>query len=281
MEAEKFINEKTIRVVIKIGSTLLTNDGCSLNLDGIRNWVEQISALHRRDVQTVLVSSGSIAAGMNSIGLSSKPTNLRHLQALAAVGQMGLTQAYRESFSKHNIKTGQVLLTHDDFADANRYENARHTLNTLLDWNVVPIINENDTVATEGLRLSDNDTLAALTVEMIEASRFIILTDQPGVLESDPNINANADVVRMVDADNPRLLKIAGGSTSLGKGGMITKIKAARSVARIGISTNIVNGRAEDIISRTFFGEQVGTFLRARLKSSASIKDEESYRAWN
>lgn len=250
------------RWVIKIGSALLTNDGRGLDFDAIAGWVEQMVGLKRSGRELVLVSSGAVAEGMCRLGWKKRPHALYELQAAAAVGQMGLVQAYESRFLKHNLHTAQVLLTHDDLADRRRYLNARSTLRTLLKLNVVPVVNENDTVATEEIKFGDNDTLAALVANLVEADLLVILTDQKGVFDCDPRLNPDARLLTQVAADDPELERVAGGGGSgLGRGGMITKVRAARRAARSGASTLIVSGREPDVLRKISEGAEVGTLL--------------------
>ena len=250
------------RAVIKIGSALLTGDGRGLDISGITGWVEQISAIRQRGIEIVLVSSGSVAEGMCRLGWSSRPHALHELQAAASVGQMGLVRTYEALFEKHGLITAQILLTHDDLSNRQRYLNARGTLLTLLELGVVPIINENDTVATEEIRFGDNDTLGALVANLLDADLLIILTDQQGLFECDPRVNPNANLVNEASINDERLSEMVGESLSgLGRGGMITKLRAARLASRSGAATIIASGRETDIISRVFAGEAIGTFL--------------------
>jgi glutamate 5-kinase len=252
---------RTHRCVVKIGSALLTNAGQGLDVPAIENWVGQVAELRRQNIEVLLVTSGAVAAGMQRLGRKSRPHALHELQAMAAVGQMGLVQVYETAFQRHGLHTAQVLLTHDDLADRPRYLNARSTLRTLLEFGVVPVINENDTVATEEIRFSDNDTLAALVANLVEADLLLILTDQQGLYDSDPRENPNARLVNEGQAGDPHLLAMAGGSGALGRGGMRTKITAAEKAARSGAATVIAWGRAENVIPRVLRGEPIGTHL--------------------
>lgn len=250
------------RVVIKIGSALLTQDGHGLNVEGIREWATQIAGLRQQKIDVVLVTSGAVAAGMQRLGHTRRPHALHELQAMAAVGQMGLVQAYETAFQRHGLHTAQVLVTHDDLANRNRYLNARSTLSTLLGLGVVPVINENDTVATEEIRFGDNDTLAALVANLVEADLLLILTDQAGLYERDPRQDATAKLVHEGEAGDAQLLEMAGGSGSLGRGGMRTKLLAAERAANAGAATVIVSGREKNIVPRVLAGEPLGTHLR-------------------
>ncbi len=250
------------RIVVKIGSSLLTNGGQGLNVPAIAGWVEQMAMLKHRDIDMVLVSSGSVAEGMSRLKLPSRPRSLHELQAAASVGQMGLIRNFENKFQKHGLLTAQVLLTHDDLSDRQRYLNARSTLLTLLDFNVVPVVNENDAVATEEIRFGDNDTLAALVANLVEADLLIILTDQLGLFDADPGVNPEAKLISNVSVNDDVLDKVAGGSRSgLGRGGMYTKIRAARLAARSGAATVIVSGQLENVITDVVAGKELGTYL--------------------
>jgi glutamate 5-kinase len=251
------------RIVVKIGSALLTRDGQGLNSDGIQDWVAQIAQLRTRGLELVLVSSGAVAAGMQRLGRSTRPHALHELQAMAAVGQMNLVQVYESAFQRHGLHTAQVLLTHDDLTDRRRYLNSRTTLRTLLGFGVIPVINENDTVATEEIRFGDNDTLAALVANLIEADLLLILTDQRGLYERDPRQDPDAKLLAEGRAGDPQLLSMAGGSGALGRGGMRSKLLAAEKAARSGASTVIASGREANVIARVLDGEPVGTHLQA------------------
>jgi glutamate 5-kinase len=253
---------KTRRWVVKIGSALLTNEGRGLNLDGITGWVEQLVQLHHQGVEIILVSSGSVAEGMSRLGWKKRPSALHELQAAAAVGQMGLVQAYETRFKQHGFQTAQILLTHDDLSNRQRYLNARSTLRTLIDLNVIAIINENDTVVTEEIRFGDNDTLAALVANLIEAEMLVILTDQQGMYDSDPRQNAAAKLISETVVNAAELDGMAGESGGLlGRGGMQTKVRAARLAGRSGCATLIAAGREPDVLNRLFQGEQIGTLF--------------------
>ena len=231
------------RWVVKIGSALLTNDGRGLDEQAIAGWVDQMAALRQQGIELVLVSSGSVAAGMRRLGMSGRPHELHKLQAAAAVGQMGLVQTYEASFQKHGMHTAQILLTHDDLSNRKRYLNARSTLEALVEWGVVPIINENDTVVTDEIRFGDNDTLGALVANLMVADGLILLTDQDGLFDADPRSNPNASLIEQARAEDPALDAVAGGGGALGRGGMMTKLRAARLAARSGAATVIVGGR--------------------------------------
>lgn len=254
------------RIVAKVGSSLVTNDGQGLDRQAVSHWASQIAALRSQGKQVVLVSSGAIAEGMARLGWAKRPTSMHELQAAAAVGQMGLAQAYEVAFSKHNLRTAQILLTHEDLADRQRYLNARSTLFALLRLGVVPIVNENDTVATDEIAVGDNDTLGALVTNLIEADALIILTDQQGLYESDPRKNPQARFVSHAKAGDLSLEAMAGGTGSgIGKGGMLTKILAAKRAARSGAHTVIASGREHDVMVRLAAGECIGSELRAEL----------------
>jgi len=252
----------TRRWVVKIGSALLTNDGQGLNLDGISTWVEQLIQLKQQGVDIVLVSSGSVAEGMSRLGWQQRPKSLHELQAAAAVGQMGLVQAYESRFKQHDVQSAQILLTHDDLSNRERYLNARSTLTTLINLGVIPIINENDTVVTDEIRFGDNDTLAALVANLVEAEMLVILTDQQGMFDSDPRQNPTARLISETEVNASDLDEMAGESGGhLGRGGMQTKVRAARLAARSGCATLIAAGAEQMVLTRLFKGEQIGTLL--------------------
>jgi len=249
------------RWVVKIGSALLTNDGEGLDHEAIAHWVEQLAALREQGMEIVLVSSGSVAEGMTRLGWSERPHEVFKLQAAAAVGQMGLVQAYETNFQRHNMHTAQILLTHEDHSDRKRYLNARATLRTLLDLGVVPVVNENDTVVTSEIRFGDNDTLGALVANLVEADGLIILTDQRGLYKEDPRQNPEAEFVSEGRAGDPELEAMAGGGGKLGRGGMATKVRAAKLAARSGAVTVIASGREDNLLTRLRDGERIGTLL--------------------
>jgi glutamate 5-kinase len=253
------------RVIVKVGSSLVTNEGRGLDHAAIAKWADQIAQLRRMGKQVVLVSSGAVAEGMLRLGFERRPIAIHELQACAAVGQMGLAQIYETSFRAHDLRTAQVLLTHADLADRERYLNARSTLFTLLDLGVVPVINENDTVVTDEIKFGDNDTLGALVANLIEADALIILTDQRGLYTSDPRKNPKATLVHEAEAGDPALEAMAGGAGSgIGSGGMLTKILAARRAASSGAHTVIAWGREEQVLVRLAEGETIGTQLTAQ-----------------
>lgn len=250
------------RVVVKIGSALLTAGGKGLDLEGITDWVRQMAALSQGGTEIVLVSSGSVAEGMRRLGWTLRPHALHELQAAASVGQMGLVRTYESLFEAHQLKTAQLLLTHDDLSNRHRYLNARSTLLTLLGFGVIPVINENDTVATEEIRFGDNDTLGAMVANLIDADLLLILTDQRGLYERDPTLDPSAPLVESARIDDSRLPAMVGESRSgLGRGGMITKLRAARLASRSGTATVIASGRETDGLLRILRGESLGTFL--------------------
>lgn len=253
---------QTRRWVIKIGSALLTDDGRGLDGHAISAWVEQMVALRARGVELVLVSSGAVAEGMKRLGWARRPRAMHELQAAAAVGQMGLVQAYESRFHTHAIHTAQVLLTHDDLSNRKRYLNARSTLRTLLQLDVLPVINENDTVATDEIRVGDNDTLAALVANLVEADVLVILTDQAGLFERDPRRWPDAPLIAEAAAGDVRLEAMAGAEGgTLGRGGMLTKVRAAARAARSGAATVIASGREPRVLERIAQGEALGTLL--------------------
>lgn len=253
------------RLIIKVGSSLVTNDGKGLDSAAIAKWAEQIAHLRTLGKEVVLVSSGAIAEGMQRLGFERRPTGVHELQACAAVGQMGLAQIYESSFRAHQLGTAQVLLTHADLADRERYLNARSTLFTLLRFGVVPIINENDTVVTDEIKFGDNDTLGALVANLIEADALIILTDQRGLYTADPRRDPDAQFVHQAKAGDLSLEAMAGGAgTGIGRGGMLTKILAAKRAATSGAHTVIAWGREDRVLSRLAAGEAIGTQLNAQ-----------------
>lgn len=262
------------RWVIKIGSALITDNGNSLARESLGIWVDQIVELKKMGAHVVLISSGSVAEGMHRMNYRQRPDNIHELQATAAIGQAGLIQAYESFFARSDTKIAQILLVHDDLSSRKRYLNARQTMNTLLDWGIVPIVNENDTVATDEIRFGDNDTLAGLVSNLIDADRLVILTDQPGVFTSDPRNNPDASLISECDVHATQLDTAAGGSSSggLGRGGMTTKISAARLAARSGTVTHIANGREDYVLLRLANGEQLGTRLTNQRKPIASRK---------
>ena len=263
----------TRRWVIKIGSSLITGDGGGLNHAAIRNWAEQLATLKREGRQIVLVSSGSVAEGVYRLGWKQRPYRLHRIQAAAATGQMGLIHAYESEFNHHDLHAAQVLLTHEDLSNRARYLNARSTLTTLLDLDVIPVVNENDAVATEEIQLGDNDTLAALTANLIDADRLLILTDCGGLYDADPAREPSARLIENAEVGDPRLDQAAGPSIGmLGRGGMITKVAAARRAALSGTETVIASGHEEQVIARVMRGEAIGTQLHTDRQSFAARK---------
>jgi len=260
------LNRKTLgqarAIVIKIGSALLTNDGQGLDTERVASWVDQFIALRQSGIHPIIVSSGAVAAGMARLGWSRRPTELSELQAAAAIGQSALVRCWEDQFAAHSVMSAQMLLTHDDLSNRKRYLNARSTLNSLVNLDVVPIINENDSVVNDEIRFGDNDTLAALVANLIEAEAVILLTDQEGLFTADPRSNPEATLIDEADADDPSLDAIAGGGGKLGRGGMATKLRASRLAARSGAVTFIASGRQPQVITRLVKGEVLGTLLK-------------------
>ncbi|GBO93057.1 glutamate 5-kinase [Mesosutterella multiformis] len=262
MTAIKSVVADAKRIVIKVGTALLTDNGRGLDEKAIANLAEELSAVQKLGREVVLVSSGSIAEGVRRLGWERRPTEVGQLQAAAAVGQMGLAQAYETEFAKRGVKTAQILLTGADLADRTRYLNARSALLTLLSLGVVPVINENDTVVTDEIKVGDNDTLGSVVTNLIEADALVILTDQKGLFTADPRKNPDAVFVDRARAGDPALEKMAGGAaSSFSKGGMITKVIAAKRAAQSGASTVIVYGREPRVLQRLAAGETIGTEL--------------------
>lgn len=253
--------KRSRRWVVKIGSALLTDDGRGLDLEGIAAWVKQVAALSKRGYEVVIVSSGSVAAGMSRLGWTERPQAINELQAAAAVGQSSLIQAYEQAFQRYRIQTAQVLLDHDDLSQRERYLNARSTLRTLTRLNVIPIVNENDTVVTDEIRFGDNDTLGALVANLIEAETLCILTDQKAMYDSDPRKNSLAQILLERSAFDEELDAMAGDGGALGTGGMASKVRAARLAARSGANSIIVGGRIDDVLNKVAAGELLGTLL--------------------
>jgi glutamate 5-kinase len=261
------------RIVVKVGSALVTDDGRGLDPAAIDRWGAQLAALRAAGKEVVMVSSGAIAEGVKRLGWAQRPRAIHDLQAAAAVGQMGLAQVYESCFRAHGLQTAQVLLTHEDLADRRRYLNARSTLLTLLRWSVVPVINENDTVTTDEIKVGDNDTLGALVANLIEADALVILTDQPGLFTADPRRDPGARLLPRVVAGDPALESMAGGAgSSIGRGGMITKVLAARRAAQSGASTVVCSGREPDALIRLARGEPLGTEFVAQTPRLAARK---------
>lgn len=251
------------RWVVKVGSALLTNDGQGIDEHIIGELVRQLSLLRRQNIEVLLVSSGAVAAGLSRLGVAQRPVALDELQAAAAVGQTALLRHYEVAFAQKGLLTAQVLLVNDDVLARDRYLNARATLTKLLDHGVVPIINENDTVATDEFRLGDNDTLAGLVANLVDADLLVLLTDQLGLFDRDPRSAADATLIRRASSEDPRLDAMAGGGGALGRGGMITKLRAARIGARSGTQAIIASGREKDVLSRIANGDDIGTWLES------------------
>ncbi len=248
--------------IVKLGSSLLSSNISGLNIKLINNLTKQVSMLRAQGIDIVLVSSGSIAEGVYRLGLNKRPSNIHKLQAVAAIGQMGLIQTYENSFTKHNIHTAQILLTHDNLKDSEKSANFCNTLGQLLAFNVVPIINENDTVATEEICFGDNDILSALVASIIKADKLIIMTDQLGLFDSDPKMNNNAKLIEKIKTSNPILKQVAGRVGGiLGKGGMYSKVIAAEKASNHNIITHIVHGRDEQALLKIAQGIKVGTII--------------------
>ena len=261
------------RWVVKIGSALLTNDGVGLDREAIAAWVAQMARLREEGMELLLVSSGAVAEGMARLGWTQRPHALHQLQAAAAVGQMGLVEAWESAFGRHGLHTAQILLTHEDLSDRQRYLNARSTVRSLLELGVVPVVNENDTVVTDEIRFGDNDTLAALAANLVEADHLILLTDQPGLYERDPRQDPKARLIPEANAADRELDAMAAArGGALGRGGMATKIRAARLAARSGTCTLIAPGREADVLLRLRRGEELGTLLRANQAPIAAHK---------
>ena len=261
------------RIVVKVGSSLVTNEGRGLDADAIGHWCEQLAALVRDGREVIMVSSGAIAEGMKRLGWATRPKGIHELQAAAAVGQMGLAQVYETKLRESGIGSAQVLLTHADLADRERYLNARSTLLTLLSLGVVPVINENDTVVNDEIKFGDNDTLGALVANLVEADALVILTDQKGLYTADPRKDPAAQFVHQANAGDATLEAMAGGAgSSIGRGGMITKILAAKRAAGSGASTVIAWGREPQALIRLSQGEAIGTLLVAQTQKNQARK---------
>jgi glutamate 5-kinase len=257
--------QKAKRIVVKVGSSLVTNNGEGLDHSAIARWAEQLAILLRSGHEVLMVSSGAIAEGMQRLGWTKRPQEIHQLQAAAAVGQMGLVQVYESCFAQLNLRSAQVLLTNADLAHPERNANAKATLDTLLKLNVVPIINENDTVVTDEIKFGDNDSLAALVTNLIHADLLIILTDQGGLFTADPRHNPSAALLKDAKAGDSALEKMAGGAGSeLSKGGMLTKVLAAKIAAQTGADTVIASGREPNVLTRLLSGESIGTHLHSQ-----------------
>lgn len=249
------------RVIVKIGSSLLTNNGRGLDRTAIYEWAKQIAKLHKQGVEVLLVSSGAVAEGVVRMNLEERPRKLAALQACASIGQMGLIETWWSALIQHGIQSSQLLLTHDDLSNRSRYLNTTGALTQLLDWRVLPVINENDTITIDEIKFGDNDTLGAMAAAMVNADLYIILTDQEGVFTDNPRDNPNAKMIRQERAMADYLFDIAGDGGKLGRGGMLTKIRAGRLAAMGGCPTVIVSGAIDDVITRVVSGEAVGTLL--------------------
>jgi glutamate 5-kinase len=261
------------RIVVKVGSSLVTNEGRGIDAQAVGNWCRQMAMLASQGREVVMVSSGAVAEGMKRLGWAVRPREIHELQAAAAVGQMGLAQIYESKLREQGMGSAQVLLTHADLADRERYLNARSTLLTLLGLKVIPVINENDTVVNDEIKFGDNDTLGALVANLVEADALVILTDQKGLYSADPRRDPQARFVDEAQAGAPELEQMAGGAgSSIGKGGMITKVLAARRAASSGASTVIAWGREPDVLVRLAGGEAIGTTLLASTPKLAARK---------
>ena len=266
-------SQKTRRWVVKIGSALITADGKGLDRDSLRHWVDQMADLIESGQELVVVSSGAVAEGMKRMGWTQRPSSLHGLQAAAAIGQMGLVQAWESCFQRRGLHTAQVLLTHDDLSNRKRYLNARSTLRALVGFGVVPVVNENDAVANEELRFGDNDSLAALVANLIEADLLVLLTDQQGLYSADPRLHPDAELVTHAQAEDPALETMAGsGFGHFGRGGMHTKLRAAKLAARSGAATVIAYGREQNVLQRLRAGEEIGTLLTSTQQPEAARK---------
>ena len=261
MTANRSALTQSKRWIVKVGTSLLTDVDNGLDQGAVDSWVDQIAALRQQGMEFVMVSSGSIGEGVRRLGWQQRPRELHQLQAAAAVGQMGLVQCYETSFKRYNIVTAQVLLTHADLANRERYLNARNTLRALTKLGVVPIVNENDTVVNDEIRFGDNDNLAALVCNLVEAETLVILTDQSGLFDSDPRKNAEAKQILYGAADDASLMQLAGPAGELGSGGMVTKLQAAKKAARSNAATMIVSGHEANVLCRLRNGEEIGSLL--------------------
>lgn len=249
-------------IVVKVGSSLVTAEGKGIDQAALNRWATQIAELKAKGIHVIFVSSGAIAEGIKRLGWKKRPTAINELQAAAAVGQMGIAQAYEYAFAYHQIQTAQILLTHEDLSNRTRYLNARSTLLTLVEKGIVPIINENDTVTTDEIKLGDNDTLGALVTNLVDADALVILTDQRGLYDRDPRKNAQAKLIHRIEADHPELETMAGGAGSaVGTGGMYTKVTAAKRAALSGAATVVASGREPNVLVRLQQGENIGTLF--------------------
>jgi glutamate 5-kinase len=273
MSGQPGVLQPARRIVVKVGSSLVTNEGRGVDAEAIDNWSRQLAALAREGRELVMVSSGAIAEGMKRLGWATRPKELHELQAAAAVGQMGLVQMYESRLREHGMASAQVLLTHADLADRERYLNARSTLLTLLSLGVIPVINENDTVVNDEIRFGDNDTLGALVANLVDADAYVILTDQRGLYSADPRKDPAARFIDVATAGDPALEAMAGGAGSaIGRGGMLTKVLAAKRAARSGTSTVIAWGREREVLLRLAAGEAIGSALVAGTAKLAARK---------
>lgn len=254
---------KKQRWIIKIGSAILTKNGIGIDVERIKDWCNQIAQLRSKNIEVVIVSSGAVAAGMSIINLTSRPVHMSKLQACAAIGQTKLIQHYEDCFNENKLHCAQILLTHDDLANRTRYLNAKDSIEALLELDIIPIINENDTVVTDEIRFGDNDTLGALVANLITADRLIIFTDQLGLFDKDPRNNPDAKLIQQANANDSAIAMMATGGGALGRGGMITKIRAAKLAARSGTNTIIASGMEQNILTRILNNEQLGTLLLA------------------
>ena len=261
------------RIIVKIGSSLITSNGQGLDSNALKEWTRQVAEIKQQGCEVILVSSGAVAEGMLRLRWNKRPSMIHDLQAAAAVGQMGLIRAYEDAFQTFGLHTAQILLTHDDLTNRMRYLNARSTLRTLIDMDIVPIVNENDSIATDEIKFGDNDTLAALVANLTEADTLIILTDQDGLFTADPRTSSKAIKIDIADAGDPSLEKMAtnNGST-FGSGGMITKLRAAKRAARSGTHTIIANGKESNVLLRIVAGEAIGTLLKTSKPVMAARK---------
>ena len=273
VQSDSAVLRNAKRIVVKVGSSLVTNEGRGLDVEAIGQWCEQLALLSKDGREVIMVSSGAIAEGMKRLNWTSRPKAIHELQAAAAVGQMGLVQVYESKLRENGVGSAQVLLTHADLADRERYLNARSTLLTLLQLGVVPVINENDTVVNDEIKFGDNDTLGALVANLVEADALVILTDQKGLYTADPRKDPAAQFVHVGKAGDPALEAMAGGAgSSIGSGGMITKILAAKRAAGSGASTVIAWGREPHALVRLCRGEAIGTLLVAQTQKSQARK---------
>ncbi len=262
--SESFDFRATRRWVVKVGSSLITNIETGINVERIQSWAKQIAELKDAGVEIVLVSSGSVMEGMKRLGWSARPHEVHRLQVAAAVGQMGLVRTYEIAFEKYGYQTAQILLTNADLSDRARYLNARNTIRTLLEMRIIPIVNENDSVATEDIKFGDNDNLAGLVTNIVDADLLVILTDQKGLFAADPRTNPESKLIERAHPDDENLDRVVGPSSQYGRGGMLTKLEAARRAARSGAATVIASGLVDDQLQKIFSNEAAGTLLQSR-----------------